>query len=326
MHRLITEHALRKVCEPTPVWRMTSPERALALVPGVWQPTDALTVMEKTVTCAGTLRFVLGGGSGETRAWLDDRLLGAAAPDEPLAALAEDVPYAAHRLRVEVGPGGGPGYLRPVTVEQLGSAMVTSLAVTPRRKGRLWLAELRVTVRSLTDAPQVIDLEASVGPARAQWKRRTLLPGSEAAFSALTPAPGVAAWSPANPRLYPAEAVLWLDGMPVDDLRDRVGFREAEASEAGLRLNGEALALRGWRAAPAFTLEEMLARVQAALTLGANLLCPEGPVDPRLLDLCDEAGLLAYSGARENHPCRIPREALPEEAIRLMEKGDREHG
>ena len=108
--------------------------------------------------------------------------------------------------------------------------------------------------------------------------------------------------------------------------RARSVSAEAEASGAGLRLNGEALALRIWRAAPAFTLEEMLSRVHDALAAGANLLCPEGPVDPRLLDLCDEAGLLARAGSRGNHPCRIPREALPEEAIRLMEKGDREHG
>lgn len=328
MHRLITEHALRKVCEPTPVWQMVSPRRGMALAPGRWQPSDEAVVLEKTVTCAGTLRFVLGGASGELRVWLDERLLGAAAPGETLAALAEDVPYAAHLLRVEVSPApnGGPGYLRTVTVEQLGSALVTALTVTPRRKGRLWLADMRVTVRSLCDSPQSFDLEATAGPAHAQWKHRLLPPRGEVTLGALTPAPGVTPWSPEKPRLYAAEAVLWLDGTPADDLRDRVGFREAAMGEDGFRLNGEALALRGLRAAPAFTLEEMLARVQSALDAGVNLLCPEGPVDSRLLDLCDQAGILVLTDDPGGHPCQAPRGALPKGIVDLMAEGGDQGG
>lgn len=296
MHRLITEHALRKVCEPSPLWQITAPRPALALVPGTLGDGRNAVTLEKTVTCGGTLRFVLGGASGRLAAWLDDHPLGEAAAGAGLSALAEDTPYAAHRLRITVQPGEEQAFLRPVTIEQLGSALITELRVTPRRKGRLWLAEIAVRVLSLTDEAQTFDLEATVGPASARWKRRLLPPRAEVTLSALTPAPGVAAWTPDAPRLYPAEAVLWLEGEPADDLRDRVGFCEKEGGAESFRLNGEALTLRPFRPeACAWTPEDMLAQVNAALAAGANLLCPASAVDARLLDICDQAGLLALA-------------------------------
>lgn len=319
MHRLITEHALRKVCEPSPLWQLTAPVRALALVPGTWAAIPALAehrgpvTLEKTVTCGGTLRFVLGGASGQMTAWLDDRLLGDATPGQPLSALAEDVPFASHCLRVTVQPGEAPGFLRPVTIEQLGSALMTSLQVTPRRKGRLWLAELTVRVRSLSDAPQTFDLEATVGPAAARWKRRLLPPRAEVTLSALAPAPGVASWSPDVPRLVPAESVLWLEGEPADDLRDRMGFCEKASRGDAFLLNGKPLALRPYRPERcAWTPEDMLAQVHSALSEGASLLCPAGFADARLLDLCDQAGLLALADAPGMHPCCVRPAEFPQ--------------
>ncbi len=87
MQRLITEHRLRRVCEPTPLWTLTTldagglsaPEKVV--VPGVWESHPALrnyrgrAVYEKTLTCAGTLRFVFGGVSFRARVTLDGQEL-----------------------------------------------------------------------------------------------------------------------------------------------------------------------------------------------------------------------------------------------------------
>ncbi len=329
MNRIITTHRLRKTCQPGPLWTLTTLDAGglstpvSAMVPGVWESIPGMknyrgrAVYEKQLTCGGTLRFVFGGISFRASVYLDDTLLarhyGAYIAFD---CLARDVPFGSHNLRVEVDnrftdesalhvPNDYYAYggiNRPVSIQQLGSAYVHQLHITPLRKGRLWVAEVSVTVRSLQEQEQVIDVDAKAGPASISWKRRTLPAMGEITLTATLPAPGVIPWSPENPQLYDAEAVLWLDGEPGDDLCDRFGFREIKAENGQLLLNGQPLFIKGINRHEEYAdfgcavpLEAMVKDVQLICDLGCNLVrtC-HYPNDPRFLDLCDQYGLLVW--------------------------------
>ncbi|MBR2718809.1 MAG: beta-glucuronidase [Clostridia bacterium] len=332
MDRIITTHGLRKVCEPTPVWTFTTldpgglSQPVNALVPGAWESIPGLknyrgrAVYEKQLNCGGTLRFVFGGVSFRAKVFLDDRLLarhyGAYTAFD---CLAEDVPFGRHTLRVEVDNlfGGDSalhvpndyysygGITRPVTVEQLGSAYITRLHVTPKRRGRMWLAQVEVALRSISDEDQTVDVELKAGPGAVSWKRRSLSARGEITLTAELMAPGVTPWTPENPQLYTAEAVLWLEGEPADDLRDRFGFREVKAEGGRLLLNDEPILIKGVNRHEEYAqfgcavpVEAMVQDVQLMKDLGCNLVrtC-HYPNDPRFLDLCDQYGLMVWEEA-----------------------------
>lgn len=332
MQRLITEHRLRRVCEPTGLWTLTTldaggldkPERVA--VPGVWESHPALrtyrgrAVYEKTLTCAGTLRLVFGGVSFRARVTLDgEELCTHYGAYTAFDAIVRDLPYGEHTLRVEVDNRFGEdsalhvpndyyaygGLNRPVTVEQLGGAYVSALHITPRRQGRMWLAEIEVTVRSVSEEEQIFDLECAAAGSRTAWKRRALPAGGEVVLKATLPCPGVEAWSPEHPALQEAEAVLWLAGEPADDLIDRFGFREVRCEGGKLLLNGEEVRLTGFNRHEeygsfgcAVPVQAMLEDVALMRQMGCNCVrtC-HYPNDPRFLDLCDELGILVWEEA-----------------------------
>ena len=262
-------------------------------MPGLWTELPGLehadhAVYDKDLTCAGTLRFMVGGAGQRAKMWLDGRELGGQeAPYQPFEGLAEDVPYGAHCLRIAVdnrgGEAAGAGLVQEVEIEQLGSALITGLTVTPRREGRVVLADVRVTVRSLAKKHQVMDVELKAGPASMRWKRRLLPARGTVTLSSTLPLPGLGLWSPEHPALYTAEAVLWLDGEPVDDLLERFCCRK-DAAPACHAVDVSALG-----SVP--SLHAMLAFVETLHAQGHALRLGSSPVPPVLLDLCDEIGV-----------------------------------
>lgn len=329
MSRIITTHRLRKTCQPTPLWTLTTLDEGgldapvHAMVPGAWESIPQLksyrgrAVYEKQLTCGGCLRFVFEGVSFLAKVYLDDTLLaqhhGAYTAFD---CLAEDVPYGTHTLRVEVDNRFGDasalhvpndyyaygGITRPVSIQQLGSAYVHQLHITPHRKGRAWVAEVAVTIRNLKPQEQTIDVDVNAASASISWKHRTLPAGGEVTLTASLPAPGVTPWTPEHPHLYEAQAVLWLDGEPGDDLCDRFGFREIATAGGQLLLNGEPIFIKGINRHEEYAdfgcavpLEAMVKDVQLIRDLGCNLVrtC-HYPNDPRFLDLCDQYGLMVW--------------------------------
>lgn len=289
--RFITPHALRKEAHPAPLWRVTAPVSAWTMAPGLWRDIPGLAdyagtvVCEKTVTCAGTLRFVFGGVKDAARVWLDDRLLCEHAGPGAFDAVIHDVPWGAHVLRAEIDcdqPGRG-GFMDDVTIQQMGSAYITEVTMPGN--------QVCVKVRSLSKKMQVVDVEARVFDVDVSWKKRLLPPGREITLRQEA-VPDIMVWTPDMPKLYPLEAVLWLDGEPIDDLRDRMGIScaivpaESEAFPVPLPMD----ALRA---------------VQQARARGCRMLITRGAPD-YLLDVCDQLGMPVWEelpGFRGNHPC-----------------------
>ena len=293
--RFITTHGLRKVARPSAIWEITAPVKAWSMAPGLWQDVPGLedyagtVVYEKAVTCAGTLRFVFGGVAGTCRAWLDGALLCEHTGSGSFAALMHNVEWGQHLLRVEIScdqPGCG-GFTGDVAIEQMGSAFISSMKIATREDG---LADVRVKVRSLAKKMQVADIECTVAGAELQWKKRLLPPGAEVTLKGSVQT-SAEAWSRANPVLHGAEAVLWLEGEPADDLRARVGF-QAEMGEGTF---------------VPFTVpqpESMLKAVQQVMRDGAQGIKVTGAPDG-LLDICDQLGMPVWDTAPVYEGCHV---------------------
>jgi beta-glucuronidase len=102
--------------------------------------------------------------------------------------------------------------------------------------------------------------------------------------------------------LYSLATYLEQDGRPVDDLVERIGFREVAVKGKRLLLNGEPVRLRGFNRHEdhpqfgcAIPVEAMVADLALVRDMGANFVrtC-HYPNDQRFLDLCDELGILVW--------------------------------
>ena len=318
MSRLITTHALRRTTSPAGLWMLSASDAPEIAPLRVYVPCDAQTMpgfggyagtlrYEKQITCAGTLR-ILTKTDGASRMLLDGREI--ASGEGALEALVQDLPWEQHTLVIEAKHAG---VIRPVVIEQMGGAYIREMKITPRRQGKLWLCAVDVTLVSLKDEDQTFDLDVEAGPASARWEEETLPAGKTITLHRTLPAPAAKRWSPAKPVLYKASAVLWLDGEPADDLRDRFGFRTAETDGTTVTVNGEALA------------GEIIFREEACDGLGcivppqiavreAVLLKQQGVAavrtgdDETFLDACDEVGVMVVTdGCAGNHPCAAKR-------------------
>lgn len=320
MERLITTHTLRKTCQPTPLWQLTAPqqlgtEKLLMAVPGAWQGHARMDgfrgvgTYTKEMTLAGNVRFLFGGAGGAARVFLDGQeLLQEKAADGSFACLAEGLDWGKHCLRVDVDSSRGDvdcgGLTRPVTVEQLGSAWLRKLHAEPFRQGRLWKLRVQAEVSSLCEEDQQVEVELKAAGVELRWRGKHLPARGTLTLTGELPMLGVKSWEPARPVLYPLHAVLWQEGVPADDLMERIGFREAP--EALLR-GREPEDFLPDEEAP---LTELVQQVQQLKARGCTAVrLPWHACAPRLLDLCDQCGLLVLpqGGAAEDtlHPCVV---------------------
>ena len=344
MERLFSSHAVRRSRECAPVWTLTTPDEGglsrpeKVIVPGVWESLPALRnyrgrgIYEQSISAGGNLRIRLGGVSFRARVFLDDTLLaehyGAYTGFD---ALALKVPSGEHCLRVEADnqfdadsalhiPNDYYAYggiNRPVAVEELGRAYIASCHVTPRKTPSGWVAEAKAFLRSLDARPFRGSLRLRLAGKEAETAVE--IPGMDTLECTLSLACGEAApWTPDSPSLYEAAAVLYEDGKPVDDLIDRIGFREIRTEGRKILLNGRPLQLRGFNRHEEYAnfglavpVEAMAHDLSLMRDLGANCVrTAHYPNDPRFLDLCDEMGMLVweeshargFSEERMRHP------------------------
>lgn len=328
MERLFATHNIRKSRECAPVWTLTTldegglTESEKVIVPSVWESYPALRkyrgrgVYEQKITAGGNVRLWLGGVSFRAKVYLDGALLaehyGAYTGFE---ALAKNLPFGEHTLRVEADnrfdadsalhiPNDYYAYggiNRPVIVEEVGNAYITWLHVTPRKTAGGWSVNAQVSVRNLGDQPFHGTLQLSL--TGKEVTEEIEIQSHETALYALSMDCGkVTPWSPESPALYQVTAKLLENGETIDDLIDRIGFREIRVEGKQILLNGQPLRLKGFNrheeygsfglSAPP---EAMMQDIHLMRDMGANCVrtC-HYPNDPRFLDLCDETGLLVW--------------------------------
>lgn len=342
MERLFATHQIRKSKETAPLWDFhTLDEGGLdkpirTLVPGAWETLPKLrsyrgrSVYEQTFTSGGNLLFRFGGVSFRAKVSLDGREIGRHyGAYTAFEVVARNVPMGQHTLTVEVDNRFGEdsalhvvndyysygGITRPVVLEQLPDVYIARLYVTPVKTDMGWQAQVKAAVCNLTDRELSCQMTLSIDGLAQTTLPVELSPDKGRAVSATLDCPDAEPWQPLNPKLYTITAQLEMDGQPVDDLIDRMGFRQVQVEGKDILFNGEKLLLKGFNRHEdygsfgcAIPLSAMQQDLDLMLDLGCNCVrtC-HYPNDPRFLDLCDELGILVWE---ESHARGLTEEQM----------------
>lgn len=199
------------------------------------------------------------------------------------------------------------GISRPVVLEWLEEAYVQWIHFTPIHNSN-WFGKADVSLCNVSDEAFTGSVELELDGKVWATLSVELAAGETKVFHTEELAcPDVMCWSPEQPALYYITAVLKNEkGEAIDDLIDRVGFREVRIQGKDILLNGKKLFIKGFcrhEDHPQFGCALPFSAIQydlmVAKDLGANSIrTSHYPNDELFLDLCDEQGILVWE---ENH-------------------------
>ena len=345
MLRLFATHEIRRQEELSDcLWDFSTmpnngePVQGKAVVPGCWENWPGTRTYrgkacyEKEFEAGGNLRLEFKGVSHTADVFLDGKQVAHHYNAyTPFSAVVPGLPEGRHRLKVVVDnsfceesalhvPNDYQSYggiTRGVALERLGALYIERLHFTPLLKAGNWYARVEVKICNL-------NAEHFSGKFSLRLNERTIaeasveIAGKEDRIITTEeiPCPGVSAWHMESPTLYRLSAqILDEAGVPVDDLIDRVGFREVQVEGKEILLNGSPVKIKGFcrhEEHPQFGCALPFAAMQQDLLLmremGANSVrTSHYPNDEIFLDLCDETGFLVWE---ENHARGLSEEVM----------------
>lgn len=188
------------------------------------------------------------------------------------------------------------GIFRPVWLEELEHpGHVASLRLTPTLVNGVPTLRVRAELINVSDDTVQDEWRLYVDDVLVRSERCRLRPHDAEVLLFAVDLPQASLWTPTSPRLSTARVEF-----AGDDLIERTGFRQIALRGDRIYLNGEPLRLHGvnrhedhpdW--GPALPLQAMTADLALIEDLGVNAIRgAHYPNDQRMLDLCDERGLL----------------------------------
>lgn len=295
---------------------------------------------EKKFEGGGNLHFIFKGVSHTADCYLDGvKIAHHYNAFTPFETLVENVERGTHTLRIDVDNSFNEesslhvmndyytygGINRPVIVEEVEDIYIERIHFTPIRTEKGWNGKISVRVRKIGEGIQKIRIglalddetfgdltgELTQGvtvleetfsfPNAETYEYRDFLPGSAEVNNAdgeiNIPAP----------KLYYLTAEVWVslgedEEMLLDDMIERIGFREVHVEGNRILFNGRPIKLRGFNrhedhglygcAIPYDAMDYDL-RLFEDLHANAVRTC-HYPNDERFLDLCDELGILVW--------------------------------
>jgi beta-glucuronidase len=350
MLRLFAQHQIRPVVSLDGLWEfITASERRSQRglprrytrsinVPAAWETIPGLETYRGTAWLrtdfhtaeAANVRLVFGGVSHTGTVFIDGNECGSHYDAfTPWAVVVPGVQPGHHELIVQVDNSFGDhsalhlendyytygGITRPVELQIVPDVYIEAIHATPLRQGDEWGLELCLRITNCGDEAAAPIVQVRVAGREYDMGVVDLRAGSRSLCECVIDGLDVEPWSAESPRLYDLTCVLADGRAVIDDLTDRIGFRDVRVAGRKLLLNGEELRLQGFNRhedhpqfGNALPVDAMVYDVNLVRDLGANFVrtC-HYPNDMRFLDLCDELGIYVWeeSHARQvkfDHP------------------------
>ena len=334
INRLFDEHEIRPVQSLDGMWQFEALDEKTEVsempVPGAWETDPNLAsyrgraLYTREFSASGNVRIVFEGVSHTCEVSLDGKKLGShygaygafgfvakdlAEGPHTLTVLADNRFHEHSALHISNDYYSYGGITRPARVEALGDAYLRGMHIVTVKKDGVWQAQAELTVKSLAETAETYELSLSLAGAEARTEIRLGAGEEKTVFRKLS-CPQAENYClmgdpDGRPVLYFAKAVLSRDGQAVDDLRDRIGFREVKVSGKDILFNGKKIRIKGFNRHEdyaefgcAVPLQAMARDIALMKQCGANAVrtC-HYPNDPRFLDLCDENGMLVWTEA-----------------------------
>jgi beta-glucuronidase len=259
------------------------------------------------------------------RVYLNDRLIGTHSdPYSPFDVIARGLrPGRANVLRVVVDnrkPRGRRepfwnwgGIDRPVWLEPRGPVHLDRMFLEPVLDRGAWQLQVGGALVNDTGVAQTATIAVSTtspaGTASSKSVAVPVAPHGRAPIRFPLPIEGTPElWSPAHPALYDTRITASVGGVAAEADALRTGLRTIAVQDGRLLLNGAPLLLRGAgisedapRHGDALTDADIDAYVAQLTALGANVTRAHYPLDERLLEKLDAAGILVWNEAPVVH-------------------------
>ena len=293
-----------------------------AFVPGCWETMPGLgnyrgtAVYRRRFRAGGNIRLEFKGVSHTTQVHVDQQLVKEHYGEyTPFAVVLTDLADGEHTLEVVVNnqfveeaalhkPNDYMTYggiNRPVVLENLGTAYIKWAHYTPYHEADGWHLSAEVCVEML-EKPTVLSAEVQVNGHTVALHGEPSGNDSELLFRGSAPIENVQVWDIENPRLYSITSLLKSGDSVIDDLIDRIGFREVTLRENRICLNGKPVRIKGVCRHEdyagfgcAIPVQAMQKDLQIIKDLGCNAIrTTHYPNDELFLDLCDEQGILVW--------------------------------
>lgn len=203
------------------------------------------------------------------------------------------------------------GIIRPVVLERIHDLFIEQLHFTSVKKNDKWYGLIDIDLHNISDKNQIVNLKFQLEDITIDVSNTNdilIMSNTKKSITYEISFDEIKEWSQATPYLYLLKALIYQVGIlaPIDDLIERIGFRQVQVKGQQLLLNGDPLCIKGLNRHEDFNLVGcaiplQLAAIDIALLkdLNANSVrTSHYPNDERFLDMCDEQGLLIWE---ENH-------------------------
>lgn len=198
------------------------------------------------------------------------------------------------------------GINRPVVLERIYDVYIHWIHVTPKLISGKWMSEVQVKLENIVGTIQKVNVTIELAGQKKVLEGIEIEGNSDKILNESLYFDEVEMWLPENPKLYHVTTILEKDGVLIDDMIDRFGFREVKIEGKNILLNGRKIRLKGIcrhedhpQFGAALPFAAMAADLEIVKHLGANSVrTAHYPNDEIFLDLCDEQGILVWE---ENH-------------------------